>query len=113
MQLDYGSIRGSRTDYTDYIEPIIITTSYPETIGVGQQGKNDYSAQYARYTFTNLQPGTYYIHDDTSRWLGYTPPSHSYGTIPLINRKLLNLPFVITDTDPHHSQLILAWLYEP
>ncbi|MFC1984336.1 hypothetical protein ACFLVO_04955 [Chloroflexota bacterium] len=110
MRLDYGQNRAS---ITDDVEPIIIKTSYPEHTGTGAQAHANYYAQYARFTFVDLQPGTYYIHDATTSWLGCTPPSRSYGTIPLINRNLLNLPFEITDMDSHHNQLILAWLYEP
>lgn len=109
--LDYGSSRNQRTEY---VKPEIFTIHFPP-VGDGScprplNNPGGYSGQIVRFTFSDLEPGTYYIHDDNKDWK--SPPLGSQPRVYMINSKLMNLPFVVSDKDPYHNQLIYPWLSE-
>ncbi|MFC2034111.1 hypothetical protein ACFLTT_01720 [Chloroflexota bacterium] len=118
MSLDHGI---GRNQITDSIKPGIITIHYPK---LGDSScppmftkKDGYYGQIARFSFFDLDPGTYYIHDNNNNWISTEKQTLVKGKVQvtkiyMINNKLLNLPFVISDQDPYHNQLIYPWLSE-
>ncbi|MFC2010092.1 hypothetical protein ACFLUL_00735 [Chloroflexota bacterium] len=114
MYLSSGSKDGPRV--TELVTPQIITTTYPSQ-GDGSciHGGSDYTAQFARYRFDNLEPGVYYINDTRSSWRTISVCTNivtgKYTYIPMINPKLYNY-FNVTSEDPYHNQLFVGWQSE-
>ena len=114
MTLDYGPnrISGGELLVGEPIKEKIIDLTflpYPRNALFNDGGK----PQIYRYTFINLPESIYYLHDNNDVWykVRYHRTVKGKGILALlINPKLLNLQFVVTEYDPYHNQLIWAWL---
>ncbi|MFC1933966.1 hypothetical protein ACFLXX_02285 [Chloroflexota bacterium] len=115
MYLSKGNKDGERE--TEEIKPNIIKTKYPPHGCPGYkycsgQGTKSYTAQFARYRFDNLENGTYYINDNNKNWRIISGWFNKDPRVEMINPKLLNLAFHVSEENPYHNQLIVAWLSE-